>query len=397
MTHVIIFMILLIAILIAILTIIVLYGSLLLKKRKEKALTKTHYRLKRSGIIFCSLLVIMVTFSIFSQFTAKTPPILDGEGNVLKDSIAELTKIELNDRKEWISIRGENKHNPILLFLAGGPGGTQMAAVRHDLAQLEKHFVVVNWDQPGSGKSFSSAKNNLVVNDYIDDGIVLTDYLRERFNQEKIYVVGESWGSALGIFLAAEAPDRYHAFIGTGQMVDFLKTELMDYELAMEIALEKKDVNKVKKLKENGKPPYYGSDVTWKSAEYLNYLSAYMSSNPKIHNNGYNTFRDIFSSEYGIIDKINFFRGIITTFNDVYPQLYDIDLRKDYPELKIPVYFFLGRHDINSPTSLVEEYVDILDAPSKEIIWFENSGHSPWINESEKFVDELIKLTPKKE
>lgn len=397
MTQVIFFVLLLIAIIITSFSILVLCLKIVIKKRKEEALPNTYLRLKRKSVVLCCLMVILSVFSFTSQLSAKTPPILDSNGNVLENSIAELTKVELNDRKEWISIRGENKHNPILLFLAGGPGGTQMAAVRHDLAQLEKHFVVVNWDQPGSGKSYYSAKDNLVVDDYIQDGLALTDYLRDRFNQEKIYILGESWGSALGIFLAAEAPDRYHAFIGTGQMIDFLKTELMDYELAMEIALEKNDTKKVKKLKENGKPPYYGTDVTWKSAEYINYLSATMSSNPKIHNNGYNTLRDIFSSEYGIIDKINFIRGIITTFNDVYPQLYDIDLRKDYSKLQIPVYFFLGRHDINAPTSLVEEYVEILDAPLKEIIWFENSGHNPWINETDKFVNELIKLAPKKE
>ncbi|WP_422485623.1 alpha/beta fold hydrolase [Gudongella sp. DL1XJH-153] len=387
----IIFIILLIAATAALLTSIILSVSLLIKKRKEKAIAKTISRLKGSGVVLFGLMVIMVGISLFSQFTSKTPPILNEQGDVLEGSIAELTKIELNERKEWISIRGENKQNPVLLFLAGGPGGTQMAAVRHDLAELEKHFVVVNWDQPGSGKSYyAAAKNSLDVQDYIDDGLALTEYLCERFKQEKIYVAGESWGSALGVFLASETPDRYHAVIGTGQMVDFLKTELLDYDKAMEIANEKKDFDKIKKLTENGKPPYYGSDVTWNSAEYLNYLSAEMSNNPEIQNNGYNTFRDIFSPEYGIIDKVNYFRGILMTFNHVYPQLYDIDLRIDYNKLEVPIYFFLGRHDINAPLSLVEDYVNILDAPHKEIVWFENSGHNPWINESDRFVEELL-------
>ena len=115
-----------------------------------------------------------------------------------------------------------------------------------------------------------------------------------------------------------------------------------------------------------------------------------MSSNPEIQNGGYNTFRDLFSPEYGILDKINFLRGLVNTFNHVYPQLYGINLRTDYSRLEVPVYFFLGRHDINAPSVLVEEYFSILEAPSKEIVWFEHSGHSPWINESDKFVDELI-------
>ena len=89
----------------------------------------------------------------------------------------------------------------------------------------------------------------------------------------------------------------------------------------------------MKRLKANGEPPYYGKDVTWKSAVYLNYLSAYMAGNPEIHNPGYNTFRDIASSEYGLLDKINFFRGIVNTYNHVYQQLYTIDMRVDFTKL----------------------------------------------------------------
>ena len=117
-----------------------------------------------------------------------------------------------------------------------------------------------------------------------------------------------------------------------------------------------------------------------------------MTKNSQIHNGGYNTMRDIFSIEYGIIDKVNYLRGIVTTFNHVYPQLYDIDLRVTHAELKVPVYFFLGRHDINAPIQLVEDYERILKAPYKEIVWFEHSGHSPWINESQQFVEELLKI-----
>ena len=274
--------------------------------------------------------------------------------------------------------------------LAGGPGGTQMAAVRHELAELEKHFVVVNWDQPGSGKSYYSEKTeNITAQTYIQDGHALTEYLKDSFSQEKMYLMGESWGSALGIFLAYKHPESYHAFIGTGQMVDFAETERLDYAKALEIAQSKGDTAVINRLEANGKPPYYGKDVTWKSAAYLNYLGAYMAANPKISNPGYNTLRDVASSEYGLLDKISFFRGIVSTYNHVYQQLYTIDLRKDYAELDVPVYFFLGRHDVNAPVSLVEEYVQVLDAPNKKI-WFENSGHSPWINEPEKFVREVL-------
>lgn len=347
--------------------------------------------LKRALLLLIALFVLNIFVITISQATASTPKITDEKGKVVENSISEMIQVDLNGRKQWITIRGWNRDNPVLLFLAGGPGGTQMAAVRYQLAELEKHFIVVNWDQPGSGKSYFAERNkNITVDTYIEDGYVLTEYLKERFFEEKIYLIGESWGSALGIFLISKYPDIYHAFIGTGQMVSFVETERIDYYKAIEIAEQKNNTKLVEKLKANGEPPYYGDDLVWKSALYLNYLSSYMASLPNVHNPGYNTFRDVLSSEYGLLDKINFFRGIIYTFNNVYQKLYDIDLRRDYINLEVPVYFFLGRYDYNAPTSLVKEYVEVLNAPEKKIVWFEHSAHSPWINETDKFVEEVL-------
>ena len=371
---------------------ILLFGlSLIIARLRKKTNSKQILRLQRTAIFLAIVMVLNIGLITLSQFTASTPRIVDEKGNTPENSIAELIEVELGGSKQWISLRGWDKSKPILLFLAGGPGGTQMAAVRHELSELEKHFVVVNWDQPGSGKSYYAKKTeNITVETYIQDAYALTEYLKERFSQDKIYLVGESWGSALGIFLIDRFPDSYYAFIGTGQMIDFAETERLDYAKAMEVAHEKGDETTIQKLQKNGVPPYYGKDVTWKSAVYLNYLSANMASNPAICNPGYNTFRDIGSSEYGLLDKINYARGIINTFNHVYQQLYDIDMRTDYTKLSVPVYFFLGRHDVNAPASLVEEYMEVLDAPLKEIVFFEHSGHSPWINERDKFMKEVL-------
>jgi len=360
-------------------------------RRRGKAKPKQLNSLQKTAVFLVIVLILNGGLVALSQVTAFTPPIVDEKGNTPKDSIAELREIELNGRKQWISLRGWDINAPVLLFLAGGPGGTQMAAVRHELAELEKHFVVVNWDQPGSGKSYYAEKIEAITpQTYIEDGYALTAYLKERFGQEKIYLMGESWGSALGIFLVNKYPESYHAFIGTGQMVDFVETERLDYAKALEIAQAQGDTDLIKRLEANGEPPYYGKDVTRKSAVYLNYLSAYMANNPDIDNSGYNTLRDICSSEYGLLDKINFFRGIVNTFNHVYQQLYSMDLRTDYPKLEVPVFFFLGRHDVNAPIQLAEEYAKVLEAPDKGIIWFERSGHSPWINEGDKFVREVL-------
>lgn len=383
--------------LLSILAIIVLIKLLanlvcyIIDKARNKTNPKHHTRIRNTAVFFIAVMVINLALVSITQFAATTPDIRDDHGNIPADSIAELSRIELNGRNQWISIRAEDKNKPVLLFLAGGPGGTQLAAARHELSELEKHFVVVGWDQPGSGKSYyAQAIKDISVETYIQDGHELTKYLANRFDQEKIYLVGESWGSALGIFLVDRYPESYHALIGAAQMIDFAETERIDYATAMELAMDKNDTATVNKLEANGLPPYYGKNLTWKSAVYLNYLSNSMASNPAIHNPGYNTLRDIFSPEYGILDKINFARGIINTYNHVYQQLYDIDMRTDYISLDVPIYFFEGRYDFNAPTSLVEEYYNVLDCPEKEIVWFEHSGHNPWINETSKFVDELL-------
>jgi pimeloyl-ACP methyl ester carboxylesterase len=392
MFHLIIFAVLLLIILITFISLLIKGIRLAVNRIRHRKERKIGFM--GNGILLAASVLLCIAFIFFTQITASTPKIRDEKGKVIAGSIAELRRVELNGRKEWISIRGYDRKKPILLFLAGGPGGSQMAAQRYELAELEKYFVVINWDQPGSGKSYGAVgRKELTAATYIEDGYALTKYLCEEFKQEKIFLLGESWGSALGIFLAAEHPELYHGVIGTGQMVAFLETEIIDYNKAMELAKEEGKNKLVAKLEANGLPPYYGKDVTWKSAVYLQYLTQQMNKNPQIHNRGYNTLRDLAAREYGILDKINFLRGIVNTFNHVYPQLYEIDLRKDYPSIDVPVYFFLGRHDINAPVSLAEEYYELLQAPKKEIVWFEHSGHSPWINESDRFVRELLRVT----
>jgi len=392
MIKTVIFMMLLASTAISLLLILVQTGKIWYKKTESKEFEKTGKNRTKVFRLFLISAFMSVGIVFISQILVETPSIESESDN----SISELIELEVNGREERVSIRGNDSNNPIILFLAGGPGGTQLGAVRRNLGELEKDFVVVNWEQPGSGKSYKALPvNKITPETYIEDGTALTNYLLERFDRDKIYLMGESWGSALGIFLIEETPENYYAFIGTGQMVDFEETEKECYNLALSIAEEKNDLDKIEELKKLGLPPYYGKNMALKAAAYLQYLSSEMAHNPNIHNAGYETFADLASSEYGIMDQINFFRGVLTTFSNVYPQLYEIDLRENYSELDVPVYFFIGRHDINAPTHLAEDYYTQLQAPDKKFIWFENSGHSPWINENELFCQKTIELFTK--
>jgi pimeloyl-ACP methyl ester carboxylesterase len=382
--------------LLIVLTLLIITLIIAVWTRTRARVTPWLFKLKRSTIISATLALVLILTTISSQLLTYTPPILGEDGKALAGSISTLEKVTLGSSRQWITIRGKNKNKPVLLFLAGGPGGSQLAATRTQLKELEEHFVVVNWDQPGSGKSYHSVpRKSLTPERYISDAYELTQYLCKRFNQEKIYILGESWGSALGILLVQKHPELFYSFMGTGQMVAFLDTEIYDYKLAIKLAEEKGDTQKVEELKLQGAPPYFGKDVTWKSATYLMYLSNYMAKNPSISNPGYNTFGDLSGPEYGLYDKINYLRGIVYTFNHVYPQLYDVDLRKQAVKIDVPVYFLEGRYDVNAPTVLTEEYYKLLESPHKELIWFEHSGHSPWINEKENFVDTVVNVSRK--
>ncbi len=338
------------------------------------------------GVILVSMIAVVA-----SQFFSKTSPITDAQGNSLPGSIATLEKVNLNGSEQWISIRGRDVNKPVLLFLAGGPGGSQLVTERRALGGLEDHFVVVNWEQPGAGKSFDAVdRSRLTPESYINDGLALVSYLRGRFDEEKIYLVGESWGSALGVWMVQREPQSFHAFIGTGQMVAFLENDLMCYDFALKWAQERGDLKKVEQLQKQGPPPYYGEGVAMKEAAFLMDTFNYMNADPAIADDGFNTFQDLAGSEYGLYDKVNWFRGALDTLGIVYPQLWDVDFREQAAQLEVPVYFLIGRHDVNAPTVLTEEYYQLLNAPHKELIWFEHSGHNPWVTESARFVDVVV-------
>lgn len=339
-----------------------------------------------SGMLLVSILAVVI-----SQALAFTPPITDAEGNVIPGSIASLEKVELNGSQQWISIRGKDMDKPVLLFLAGGPGGSQLVTERRALGELEDHFVVVNWEQPGAGKSFDAVdRSKLSPDRYVTDGIALTQYLRQRFDEEKIYILGESWGSVVGVWMVQRNPELFHAFIGTGQMVAFLETDLMCYDFVLDLMERRGDTKKVEQLKQQGPPPYYGKGVALKEAAFLTETYSYMNADPNINDDGFNTFQDLAGSEYGLYDKVNWFRGALETMDVVYPQLWDVDFREQATQLEVPVYFLLGRHDVNAPPVLAEEYFELLEAPHKELIWFERSGHNPWVTESTLFVDVVV-------
>lgn len=335
-----------------------------------------------SGMILVTILAI-----IASQVFAATPPIMDANGKPLSNSIATLEKVNLNGSEQWITIRGQDVNKPILLNLGmGGPGGGGFAT-RSLFEPLEKDFVVVSWDEPGTGKSYNAVPfSELNKQRFVEDAHALTLYLRERFHQDKIYVYGVSWTSILGVWLVQEYPELYHAYIGNGQMVNVIRDDVMGYELALSYSVERGDAKMAETLQRNGPPPYTGEDMLDKYVAYLDVLNDYMNS-PR-----YTVIVPIvpfIAPEYGFVDKINHTRGLIRSFEVVYPQLQDVDFTTQAAKLDVPVYIFAGRNDVNAMSSLVEEYFNILEAPHKELIWL-NGGHGLDGSNLGQFVDVMV-------
>jgi pimeloyl-ACP methyl ester carboxylesterase len=308
-----------------------------------------------------------------SQAFAATPPIVDANGKPIAGSIAVMEKVNLGGSQQWITIRGKDINKPVLLYLGiGGPGAGGFPASALTLAPLEEHFVVVNWDQPGTGKSYHATPiSTLTVERFVSDAHELTQLLRARFHQDKIYVLGLSWGTILGTKLVQQYPDLFYAYVGTGQMVNTTENDIMGYQLALQLAAERGDIKTVNTLRRNGLPPYAGNGMTTKYAVYNNVLFEHMGS-PRLEQ--VLVLVPQFAREYGLLDKVNFARGLIESFPVLYPQLRDLDFTTQAAKVDVPMYFLVGRRDVNAMASLVERYYSVLDAPHKELIWLD-SGH----------------------
>ncbi|GIV63439.1 MAG: alpha/beta hydrolase [Chloroflexota bacterium] len=342
------------------------------------------------------ILVLLAAFLAGSQWSANTPPILGSDGKPLTGSIAALEKVRLGGTDQWVIIRGHDIHKPVLLFLSGGPGASEAGRVLRFNSDLEKHFVVVIWEQRGCGKSYPAyyPPTKLTVDQYVSDLIELTNWLNQRFDEEKIYLVGHSWGTIIGVRAVQARPDLFHAYVGTAQMVNLRQTDQMIYDAVLGHAQKIGDDAFVKTLQTQGRPPYSGKSpiqpyATLFGREYAWFEVTHIR-NEDYRQNGDAILLMLKQPEYGWLDRIYYLLGLMNTFNRVYPQLQEMDFRLDATRLEVPVYLIQGRHDMNNPSPLPEEYFEVLQAPAKQMFHFEESGHGMIWQEADLFHDLMV-------
>ena len=347
----------------------------------RRAAASRRFRRAATGV----LTVSMVLLAMVLVRPATTDPILGADGDPLPGSIAELTRLRIGGHDQAVLIRGNDARNPILLFLAGGPGGFEMGVMSRYGHLLEQDFVVVTWDQRGTGRSYGSFEpvETLTFDQAVADTIELTEYLLDRFGDEQLYVVGESYGTLLGAHAVQQRPDLYAAFIGSGQMVSTVATDRMFHQDAIAYAERVGDEALLATMESLGEPPY---------ADPLDYLS--LVSSEQLWNDysdveGHESKREPTGSlgvpEYTLMDQIRALTGLADTYAVLYPQLDDVDLRSDVPALEVPVYIAMGRYEARGRVEPAREWFDLLAAPEKEMVTFEVSGHRAFVEEPEAF------------
>lgn len=314
--------------------------------------------------------------------------------------IDEKLKVDLNGFKQKIHIKGDPE-KPILLFIHGGPGvaNRHMCTVYNQ--DLLDTFMVVGWDQRGTGGSYWGCDpSTLSIKQLTDDAGALVEYLCKKYNKEKIFAIGGSWGSLLGTKLAYTYPEHLYAFVGFGQFVDGELNEKLSYEFALAEAKKANDKESVDKLVKLGPPVMAvykgGYDGMLIQREVMNKYGGYSKKNQSKSYTGGLAKAYLFSGEYSLADAYGVLKGNRMILDKMWPEIGYVKLQNECTKFKIPYLIFDGVLDKNTPADLVQDYFDKIEAPYKELEWFKESGHNPLIDEPEKFKsllkDRLIKI-----
>lgn len=332
------------------------------------------------SVLLVCVLVLVIVAVCWSPGRPK--PFLGADGKELPGSISEKIYVTINGVEQGMFIKGEDLSNPVLLYLHGGMPDYFLTE-RYPTG-LDEDFTVVWWEQRGSGLSNGSDVSPESVNpeQLISDTLSLTNYLRERFGRQKIYLLGHSGGTFIGIQAAARAPELFHAYIAVAQMSDQLESERLAYSYMLARFTDEGDTSMVRKLRQSAAP------------DSVPLADSYLSlRDPAMHSLGIGTTHAMRSivpgllvpslqnREYSLGEKIGLWRAKISAGDLLWNLQLSTDLTTKVTRLEIPVYFLHGVHDYTVSYPLAKSYFDQLDAPVKGFYTFTESAHSPLFEE----------------
>jgi len=310
---------------------------------------------------------------------ANTPDIQVKDRNAL----STIDYINLGGVEQSVLIRSKDTHNPILLFLHGGPGMPLMYLAHDFQKPLENDFTVVQWDRRGAGKTYvrnqpTSASMN--IRQLINDAYALIDTLRHRYHQKKVILVGHSFGTYLGSIMVHENPALFRAYISVGQVVDSEKARSLQEKFIRHEARLRGERDIIDKL---NKTPNLSLEH-W-LFEFGGELKHSTSFYPLI-------WSGIQAPEYTLAEVLKVAQA--SAFSSSHMK-YNVLKQSIYEEIRdydVPIYFFVGTADYTTPHELITKYYHMINAPEKKIIYFDNSAHFPFFEEPDKFCAEIKRV-----
>jgi pimeloyl-ACP methyl ester carboxylesterase len=290
--------------------------------------------------------------------------------------------------QQWVQISSGDTSNPALLFLHGGPGGTSRPAAMA-WKSWEEYFTVVHWDQRGAGQTFLKNGDDgcspLTLDRVVADGIEVAEFLRAALKKDRIFLIGHSWGSAIGIHMIKRRPDLFAAYVGTGQIVSFQQGIEFNYRRLLAGAEQTSNLDAVIALVQLGSPPYSTREAFLSFRQWSEKLEE--PSVDGLHPRPTPSNPEITSEQVQAI-----MQGAEFSRSRLFSQYSQIDLPSLGFKFDVPVYFFQGEADYVTPLELAARYLESIFAPKKGLVQFENYGHFFVMNRPGDFLRELVHM-----
>jgi pimeloyl-ACP methyl ester carboxylesterase len=316
------------------------------------------------------------------------------DGRAIPGSLSERVTVQIGGIPQTMIIQSADPANPVLLFLHGGPGMPEFFMEQEHPTGLARHFTMVWWEQRGAGMSFSTAipADSMTLEQMIEDTVEVADYLRDRFDKDRILLLGHSWGSYLGIQVAAAAPDRFLAYVGMAQISHQLLSEVMAHRDLLSVYSALGDTAMVHQLEAAPVSMEDGLSPEWMRLRDRAMHGLKVGNTRDSDSVITGVFLPVWRVRaYTLFDKIKVWRGKLWSRPFFWEDMLRDDLASRLTGFDLPVYFFVGRHDLTSNPILSKSYFQKLSAPVKGFYVFEESAHSPLFEEPERATEILLR------
>ena len=349
-----------------------------------------------------TIAALMWAREVLQKHQTTTYAVTDPKG------IEELKPVKIGGVDQWLHIRGRNRDNPVLLYIHGGPGSSVIGFMDAVQRPWEDYFTVVQWDQRQTGKSYcpdDDTNNPLTLNQAIEDAEEVIQYLRKYLDKDKLFVLGHSWGSVLGMHIVKRHPDWLYAYVGVGQVVNQMQSEYTIYQRLLDHAKEKKEKDLFAALEKI--TPFFDAS----SPEREKYFSEHcvfvrrelsrLAGEALFHHTFWDDVVSMISLNFSIsphLTLIDLSHSIIgdepALFRSPYiltKDFLDVDLPNSIGNsFEVPIFFFSGVHDYHTPVSLSDQWFDQINSTHKELLHFNESSHVVMNEEPGRFLNALV-------